>query len=52
MGQFASRSGGSAEMRTQAADLLRLHPGADLAYLDRRIREETAGDHGVDDIQG
>ena len=32
---------GSAEMRAQAADLFRLNPGADLGYLDRRIREET-----------
>lgn len=30
--------------------LLALHPDADMPYLDRRIREETGGDHGVEDI--
>jgi hypothetical protein len=37
-------------MLGQARELLRLHPGADMAYLDRRIREETGGDHGVEGI--
>ena len=52
MGQFASGSGGADEMREQARALLRLFPDMDRAYLERRIREETAGDHAVDDITG
>ncbi|MFK4872254.1 hypothetical protein [Novosphingobium sp. ZW T3_23] len=34
----------------QARILLSLHPDADLAYLERRIREESMGDYGVEDI--
>jgi hypothetical protein len=49
MGQYAS--GSAREMLTQAHDLLQLHPNADLAYLERRIREETFGDYGLQDIQ-
>jgi hypothetical protein len=49
MGQYAS--GSAREMLSQARELLALHPDADLAYLDRRIREETFGDHGVADLQ-
>jgi hypothetical protein len=52
MGQYGSHSGGSAEMREQARELFRLHPDVDLPYLERRIRYETAGDYGVDDIEG
>jgi hypothetical protein len=48
MGQYAS--GSAAGMRGQARALLRLHPDADMHYLERRIREETAGEHGVEDI--
>jgi hypothetical protein len=48
MGQFAS--GSAREMREQARQLLILHKDADTAYLDRRIREETAGDYGLDEI--
>jgi hypothetical protein len=48
MGQFAS--GTARDRLDQARILLRLHPDADMAYLDRRIREETGGDHGVEDI--
>ncbi len=48
MGQFAS--GTAPEMRDQASLLLRLHTNVDRAYLDRRVREETVGDYGIDDI--
>jgi hypothetical protein len=50
MGQYAS--GSAREMLGQARDLLHLHPNADLVYLEQRIREETFGDYGVQDIQG
>ncbi len=46
MGQFAS--GSAPEMREQARRLLMLHSDCDRHYLDRRIREETAGDYGLD----
>ena len=48
MGQYAS--GSAPEMLGQARALLRLHPEADMEYLERRIRFETGGDHGVEDI--
>ncbi|MDV3455413.1 hypothetical protein RZN05_00340 [Sphingomonas sp. HF-S4] len=48
MGQFAS--GSAPEMREQARRLLTLHSDADRAYLDRRIREETAGEYGIEDL--
>lgn len=48
MGQFAS--GTAPEMRDQAEKLLALHNKVDRAYLNRRVREETAGDYGIDDI--
>ena len=48
MGQWAS--GTAADRREQARVLLALHPDADMAYLERRVREETMGDHGVEDI--
>jgi hypothetical protein len=50
MGQFAS--GAAPDMRAQARELLALHPSADLDYLERRVRFETAGDYGVGDITG
>jgi len=50
MGQYAS--GTAAEMRDQARALLGLHPGLDRDYLDRRIRTETVGEHGLEDIAG
>lgn len=50
MGQYAS--GTARDRIDQARLLLALHPDADLDYLDRRIREESAGDYGVEDIQG
>jgi hypothetical protein len=49
MGQYASDS--AQEMLGQAADLLTLHPAADLEYLERRVRNETMGDYGVEDIR-
>lgn len=48
MGQFAS---GTAPDRVDQARLLfQLHPGLDLDYLDRRIREESSGDYGVENL--
>lgn len=49
MGQYAS--GTAADRLEQARILLRLHPDAEMDYLDRRIREETAGDYGLEDLQ-
>jgi hypothetical protein len=48
MGQFAS--GSAREMLAQALALLSLYPDVDKAYLDRRIRDETLGDHGIEVI--
>lgn len=48
MGQYAS--GTARDRIEQARMLLLLHPDADMAYLDRRIREESMGDYGVEDI--
>jgi hypothetical protein len=50
MGQYASRT--APDRREQASILLALHPDADMAYLERRIREESSGDYGVEDITG
>lgn len=50
MGQFAS--GSAPDMRGQAAILFRLYPELDRDYLERRIREETLGEHGIEDIEG
>jgi hypothetical protein len=50
MGQYAS--GTAADRLYQAQLLLSLHPDADLEYLERRVREESAGDYGVEDIKG
>jgi hypothetical protein len=49
MGQFAS--GSAPEMLGQARALFALSDGLDMDYMDRRIREETAGDYGVQDLQ-
>jgi len=49
MGQYGS--GTADEMLGQARELFRLHPGLDRAYLERRIREESSGDHGVEDLE-
>lgn len=50
MGQFAS--GTAPDRLEQARLLLRLHPDLDLEYLERRIRHESAGEYGVEDIEG
>jgi hypothetical protein len=39
-------------MLDQAKALFRLYPDADRDYMKRRIREETAGDYGIDALQG
>ena len=49
MGQYASRT--APDRIDQARLLLALHPEAELDYLERRIREESMGDYGVEDIQ-
>lgn len=50
MGQYAS---GTAEDRLdQARILFRLNPDIDLEYLERRVREESLGDHGTEDVRG
>ena len=49
MGQYAS--GTARDMLGQARRLFALHPDADLAYLEERIRYESAGDYGVADLQ-
>lgn len=48
MGQYAS--GTAPEMLGQANALFSLCEGLDLHYMDRRIREETAGDYGLQDL--
>lgn len=50
MGQYAS--GTAAEMLEQARRLFRLYADVDRAYMDRRIRDETAGEHGIEDLEG
>lgn len=50
MGQYAS--GRAPDRLEQARILLALHPGADMAYLEHRIREESMGEYGVEDIEG
>lgn len=49
MSQYAS--GTAPEMLGQARAPYALHQELDRAYLERRIREETLGDHGVEDLQ-
>lgn len=48
MGQYAS--GTARDRIDQARLLLALHPEADMPYLERRIREESMGDYGVENI--
>jgi hypothetical protein len=50
MGQYAS--GTAADRLEQARVLFALHSDLDMAYLDRRIREESMGDYGVEDVEG
>ncbi|HEX7876504.1 MAG TPA: hypothetical protein VF489_07945 [Sphingobium sp.] len=49
MGQYAS--GTAQDMLDQARTLLALSEDLDLDYMERRIRYETAGDYGVEDLQ-
>jgi hypothetical protein len=49
MGQYAS--GTARDRFDQARILLALHPQADMDYLERRIREESMGDYGVEDLK-
>lgn len=49
MGQFASGSAG--EMLGQARALFKLSRQPDLVYMERRIREETAGSYGVQNLE-
>jgi hypothetical protein len=49
MGQYAS--GTARDRLDQARKLFALNPDCDLAYLDRRIREESMGDHGLEDVR-
>ncbi len=48
-GQYAS--GTAPEMLVQARILFNLYPDLDIAYLDDRIRQETAGTYGIDIVQ-
>lgn len=49
MGQFAS--GSAPEMLGQARALSTLSERLDIDYMERRIREETVGGYGVQDLQ-
>lgn len=48
MGQFAS--GSAPEMLDQARTLFNLYGDADVPYMERRIREETLNEYGVEDL--
>lgn len=48
MGQYAS--GSAPDMAEQARALFALFPSLDRDYLERRVRFETAGDFGVQDL--
>lgn len=49
MGQYAS--GTARDMLDQARTLFALSEDLDLDYMERRIRYETVGDYGVEDLQ-
>ena len=49
MGQYASGTG--REMLGQARELYALPVRFERAYLDRRFREESCGDYGVEDLE-
>lgn len=49
MGQYAS--GSAPAMLEQARALFALHRDADVQYLERRIRYETTGSHGIADLE-
>jgi hypothetical protein len=38
-------------MLDQAKTLFDLYPDADLGYMEKRIRFETAGEYGVDSLK-
>jgi len=48
MGQYAS--GTAPDMRDQARAMYRLPLSLDRDYLEQRIRTETVGDHGIEDL--
>ena len=49
MGQYAS--GSAPEMLGQARALYALCESLDMDYMERRIRDETAGTHGIQDLE-
>jgi hypothetical protein len=49
MGQYGS--GSANDMLEQARRLFTLHADSDLDYMEKRIRFESAGEHGVADLQ-
>jgi len=49
MGQY--HSGTAPEMLEQAKTLFKLYKDADITYMERRIREETANEYGVADLE-
>lgn len=49
MGQFGS--GTAPDMLDQAKKLFSLHADADLDYLESRIRHESAGEYGVENLR-
>ena len=49
MGQYAS--GTARDRMQQAQTLYRLHPSLDKVYLDRRIREETINEYGIEALE-
>lgn len=50
MGQYAS--GAAPEMLGQARILFVLHALLDMPYLENRVRQESGGRYGIDDITG
>lgn len=44
-------SGSASDRLAQAARLLSLHESLDNDYLERRIREETMGEHGIETVR-
>lgn len=49
MGQYAS--GTARDRIDQARALFRLHPNMDLDYLEKRVRQESSGDHGIEALR-
>lgn len=49
MGQY--HSGTATEMLEQAKTLFKLYQDADFTYMERRIREETANEYGIAQLQ-